>query len=84
VGNATIGGSFYAKNYQPLRETYSVTPEQEQDLLVEWSLYSPQQQGQIMAEFREKFPGERSQEEVLEFLKERLGVEGYWRKIGLA
>ena len=61
-----------------------MTPEQEQDLLVEWSLYSPQQQEHIMSEFREKYPGERSQAEVLEFLKERLGVEGYWRKIGLA
>jgi hypothetical protein len=63
--------------------SYSVTPEQEQDLLVEWSLYSPQQKDVIMAEFRKIHPGEYSQAELLEFLKEKLGIEGYWQKIGL-
>lgn len=60
-----------------------MTPEQEQDLLVEWSLYSPQQKDVIMAEFRKKHPGEYSQDELHEFLKEKLGIQGYWQKIGL-
>lgn len=60
-----------------------MTPEQEQDLLVEWSLYSPQQQEAILAEFRKHHPGEPNQAELLEFLKERLGMVGYWQKIGL-
>lgn len=62
---------------------YSVTPEQEQDLLVEWSLYTPQQKDVIMAEFRTMHPGEYSQAELFEFLKEKLGIVGYWQKIGL-
>jgi hypothetical protein len=60
-----------------------VTPKQEQDLLIEWSLYSPQQQEIILAEFQGKFPGANNQENILEFLKKKLEIEGYWEKIGL-
>ena len=60
-----------------------MTPNQEKDLLIEWSLYSPQQQDVILSEFREKFPDSSSQAELLEFLKEKLEIEGYWQKIGL-
>ena len=62
---------------------YTVTPNQEQDLLIEWSLYSPQQQEVILTEFRSKFPGAHSQTDLLEFLKEKLEIEGYWEKVGL-
>jgi hypothetical protein len=61
----------------------AVTPNQEKDLLIEWSLYSPQQQEVILNEFREKYPGSSSQAELLEFLKEKLEIEGYWEKVGL-
>lgn len=60
-----------------------MTPNQEQDLLIEWSLYSPQQQEVILAEFRRKFPGEHRRTDLLEFLKVRLEIEGYWEKVGL-
>ncbi len=62
---------------------FTVTPNQEQDLLIEWSLYSPQQQEVILSEFRTKFPGEQSQNDLLEFLKEKLEIVGYWEKMGL-
>jgi len=61
-----------------------VTPNQEQDLLIEWSLYSPQQQEGILTEFRLKFPGEHCHTDLLEFLKEKLEIVGYWEKMGLA
>jgi hypothetical protein len=62
---------------------FTVTPNQEKDLLIEWSLYSPQQQEVILSEFRRKFPGEHSQNGLLEFLKEKLEIVGYWEKMGL-
>jgi hypothetical protein len=62
---------------------FTVTPNQEQDLLIEWSLYSPPQQEVILTEFRRKFPGDHSQTDLLEFLKEKLEIEGYWEKVGL-
>ncbi len=62
---------------------YIVTPNQEQDLLIEWSLYSPQQQEVILKEFHDKFPGSHAQSDLLEFLKEKLEIEGYWEKVGL-
>ncbi|MBU1567970.1 MAG: hypothetical protein KJ630_20380 [Proteobacteria bacterium] len=60
-----------------------MTPNQEKDLLIEWSLYSPQQQEVILIEFRSKFPGDHSQADLLEFLKHKLEIEGYWEKVGL-
>lgn len=60
-----------------------MTPSQEQDLLIEWSLYSPQQQEVILSEFHQKFPGVYTQADLLEFLKEKLEIEGYWEKVGL-
>lgn len=60
-----------------------MTPNQKQDLLVEWSLYTPQQQDVILAEFRCKFPSPHSKNDLLEFLKEKLEIEGYWEKVGL-
>jgi hypothetical protein len=60
-----------------------VTPNQEQDLLIEWSLYSPQQQEVILTEFRRKFPSDHTQTDLLDFLKLKLEIEGYWEKVGL-
>lgn len=72
------------KSYQPQPEMIStVTPNQEQDLLIEWSLYSPQQQEVILGEFRRKFPDAHTQTDLLEFLMKRLEIEGYWAKVGL-
>jgi hypothetical protein len=61
-----------------------VTPNQQQDLLVEWGLYTPQQQEVILDEFRRHFSGGYTQIDLFEFLKQKLEIEGYWEKVGLA
>ncbi len=61
-----------------------MTPNQQQDLLIEWGLYTPQQQEVILAPFHRDFAGGHSQNDLLEFLKQKLEIEGYWKKVGLA
>ncbi len=61
-----------------------MTPNQQQDLLIEWGLYTPQQQEVILTEFRRDLAGVYSQNDLLEFLKQKLEIEGYWKKVGLA
>jgi hypothetical protein len=61
-----------------------MTPNQQQDLLIEWGLYTPRQQGVILAQFHRDFTGGHSQSDLFEFLKQRLEIEGYWKKVGLA
>lgn len=61
-----------------------MTPNQQQDLLIEWGLYTPQQQEVILAQFHRDFAGGYSQNDLLEFLKQKLEIEGYWKKVGLA
>ena len=60
-----------------------MTPEQIEDLLVEWSIYSPQQQKLIRKEYEEQFGANHNREHWLIFLKERLNIENYWKKTGL-
>ncbi len=61
-----------------------MTPNQQQDLLIEWGLYTPQQQEVILTQFHRDFPEGYSQNDLLEFLKQKLEIEGYWKKVGLA
>lgn len=77
------GGISSTKNYPQLKVICTVTPNQEHDLLIEWSLYSPQQQEVILAEFKRAFPTGHTQVDLLEFLKKKLEIEGYWQKVGL-
>lgn len=60
-----------------------MTQNQQQDLLIEWDLYQPQQQEAMISEFRRRFRGNYSKANFLEFLKQKLEIEGYWEKIGL-
>jgi hypothetical protein len=59
--------------------------EQMKDLFVEWSLYEPHAQRSMLSEYSytvsEK---ECCRERFLEFLKDKLQIEGYWKKSGLA
>ncbi|SDP70053.1 hypothetical protein [Desulforhopalus singaporensis] len=57
-----------------------MTSEQLEDLFEEWSLYGAKQQRAILAEFLER---EDEDPDLFEFLKVKLEIEGYWRKIGL-
>lgn len=56
---------------------------QHENLMIEWSLYSPEQQKAIFQEFKANGGDVYSEEGFQNFLIERLEIEGYWRKIGL-
>lgn len=56
---------------------------QKNDLLVEWSIYTPQQQAEIISEYHDKFGKIHEESHWLEFLKEKLEIEDYWKKTGL-
>ena len=60
-----------------------MTPEQKKDLLIEWSLYTPQQQSLIRQEFTNNSGDMNDEDRWLEFLKKKLEIEDYWKKIGL-
>ena len=60
-----------------------MTPAQIEDLLIEWSIYNPQQQLVIELEYREKFGAKSNEEHWLNFLKEKLEIDEYWKKTGL-
>ncbi len=60
-----------------------MTQNQQQDLFVEWDIYEPQQQESMINEFRVRFRGNYTKADLLEFLKKKLEIEGYWAKIGL-
>ena len=60
-----------------------MTQNQRQDLFIEWDLYHPKQQETMIDEFRARFQGNYTKIEFFEFIKEKLQIEGYWRKIGL-
>lgn len=57
---------------------------QHEDLLVEWSLYEQKEQSLMIDEYLRLNKFEYNEESFLEFLKEKLEIEGYWEKIGLA
>jgi len=61
-----------------------MTPEQIEDLLVEWSIYSPQQQKAIRQEYVREYGINTDKEHWFRYLKERLNIENYWRKTGLS
>ncbi len=61
-----------------------MTQNQQKDLFIEWDLYQPSQQEAMIDEFRNLFRGNYTKSEFFEFLKNKLQIEGYWRKVGLA
>jgi hypothetical protein len=60
-----------------------MTQNQQQDLFIEWDLYQPSQQETMIAEFKRRYRGNYTKADLLEFLKKKLEIEGYWKKIGL-
>ena len=60
-----------------------MTQNQQQDLFIEWDLYQPSQQETMIDEFRRQYRGNYTKAKLLEFLKKKLEIEGYWEKIGL-
>ncbi len=62
----------------------AMTKHQQQDLFIEWDLYPPQRQEAMISEFLFRFRGNYTKKNFLDYLKEKLQIEGYWKKIGLA
>ncbi len=61
-----------------------MTKAQEKDLFIEWELYEPQEQKMMIDEYISISAGNCSWDQFLNFLKEKLQIGGYWKKVGLA
>ncbi len=61
-----------------------MTKAQEKDLFTEWALYEPIEQRLMIEEYLSISAGNCSRDSFLNFLKEKVEIEGYWRKVGLA
>ncbi len=60
-----------------------MTKAQHDDLLIEWNIYDDTQQREIMKEYLELVNGRFSQQQFMSYLRERLEMDGYWKKSGL-
>ncbi|MCP4343239.1 MAG: hypothetical protein GY799_31290 [Desulfobulbaceae bacterium] len=61
-----------------------MTKAQQKDLFTEWALYGTQEQKKMIDEYISISAGNCSRDRFLNFLKDKLEIEGYWEKIGLA
>jgi hypothetical protein len=61
-----------------------MTKAQEKDLFIEWALYGPQEQKKMIEEYLSSSNENCSRERFLNFLKGKLQISGYWKKVGLA
>lgn len=67
-----------------MKETQILTKAQKEDLLIEWNIYSASQQKPILAEFKQQYQEEYSQDDFLQFLRQKLEIDGYWKKAGIS
>jgi len=56
----------------------------EKDLFTEWALYGPQEQKKMIDEYISISAGACSRQRFLNFLKEKLQMDGQRRRVGLA
>ncbi|MGW8194702.1 MAG: hypothetical protein ACWGOX_10605 [Desulforhopalus sp.] len=61
-----------------------MTETQRECLFAEWSLYKSNKQQEILNEYLNTCGEIYYQDRFLEFLKNKLEIEGHWRNIGLA
>ena len=61
-----------------------MTKAQQEDLFIEWALYGPQEQKKMIDEYLGISAGNCSRDRFLNFLKDKLKIDGYWKKVGLA
>ncbi len=61
-----------------------MTEAQEEDLMIEWSLYSPHQKKLIVAEYEWLNKEKYTKKGFLAFLRGKLEIDRYWKGIGLA
>lgn len=60
-----------------------MTKAQQADLFIEWDLYETHSQESMVDEFIQLQKGNYSKTSFLSFLKEKLEIEGYWKRVGL-
>lgn len=56
---------------------------QQEDLFIEWSLYEDLDRKAIINEYQQLRMSRNLEDSFLDFLKEKLEIEGYWEKVGL-
>ena len=61
-----------------------MTKAQQKDLFTEWALYGPLEQKKMIDEYLCISEGNCSRDRFLNFLKDKLQIDGYWKKVGLA
>ena len=61
-----------------------MTEAQRDDLIIELSLYDPSQIREIIADYQQRPKPDDCEFPFYEFLKEKLEIDGYWKKVGLA
>lgn len=76
--HTTTPYNYFMKNNKHLSK------EQREDLLIEWNLYSSNQQKTILDEFHKLHNGDYTQDDFLQFLRDKLEIDGYWEKSGIA
>ncbi len=60
-----------------------MTEEQRDDLIIELSLYAPSQIRKMVEDYQQQRKPNDYEFPFYEFLKEKLEIEGYWKKVGL-
>ncbi|MCP4339496.1 MAG: hypothetical protein GY799_11555 [Desulfobulbaceae bacterium] len=67
-----------------MKNTPPLTNAQKEDLLIEWNIYSASQQESILAEFHKHHKEDYIQNDFLQFLRKKLEIDGYWKKVGIS
>ncbi len=67
-----------------MKKKYSMTRTQKEDLLIEWNLYNSQQQKSILSDFQKHHNEDYTQNDFLQYLRRKLEIDGYWKKIGVS
>ena len=57
---------------------------QQEDLFIEWGLYEDLTRKAMINEYQQLRKSKSFEDSFLDFLKEKLEIEGYWKKVGLA
>ncbi len=57
---------------------------QQEDLFIEWGLYEDLTRKAMINEYQQLRKLPNGEDSFLDFLKDKLEIEGYWKKVGLA
>ncbi len=56
---------------------------QREDLLIEWSLYEGRARKAMVKEYKKLRRSGICEDSFFDYLKRKLEIEGYWKKVGL-